>query len=85
MAKRLFVGNLAYTTTNESMAEFFSQFGEVASATVIMDRESGRSKGYGFVEFSDDAAGEAAIAKADGQEADGRRLTVSEAKPRVAN
>ena len=85
MAKRLFVGNLAYTTTNESLAEFFSQFGEVASATVIMDRESGRSKGYGFVEFSDDAAGDAAIAKADGEESDGRRLTVSEAKPRVAN
>ncbi len=85
MAKRLFVGNLAYSTTNESLAEFFSQFGEVASATVIMDRESGRSKGYGFVEFEDDAAGEAAIAKADGQEADGRRLTVSEAKPRVSN
>lgn len=67
------------------MQEFFSQFGEVSSATVIMDRESGRSKGYGFVEFADDAAGAEAIAKADGAESDGRRLTVSEAKPRVAN
>lgn len=85
MAKRLFVGNLAYSTTNESLAEFFSQFGEVASATVIMDRESGRSKGYGFVEFEDDAVGAEAIAKGDGAESEGRRLTVSEAKPRVAN
>ncbi len=85
MAKRLFVGNLAYSTTNESLAEFFSQFGEVASATVIMDRESGRSKGYGFVEFNDDAAGDEAISKADGVESEGRRLTVSEAKPRVSN
>jgi RNA recognition motif-containing protein len=85
VAKRLFVGNLAYSTTNEQLAEYFSQFGEVSSATVIMDRESGRSKGYGFVEFADDAAGDSAVSKGDGAEYEGRRLTVSEAKPRVAN
>lgn len=83
MAKKLFVGNLPYTTTNESMGEFFAQFGEVMSSAVIMDRATGRSKGFGFVEMTNDTEADAAIAKADGAEMDGRRLTVSEARPKA--
>ncbi len=83
MAKKLFVGNLPYTTTNESMGEFFAQFGEVMSSAVIMDRATGRSKGFGFVEMTNDAEADAAVAKADGAEMDGRRLTVSEARPKA--
>ena len=83
MAKKLFVGNLPYTTTNESLGEFFSRFGEVTSAAVIMDRATGRSKGFGFVEMSDDAAADTAIAQGEGAELDGRKLTVSEARPKA--
>ena len=83
MAKKLFVGNLPYTTTNESLGEFFAQYGEVTSAAVIMDRATGRSKGFGFVEMTNDAEADAAIAKGDGGELDGRRLTVSEARPKT--
>lgn len=83
MAKKLFVGNLPYSATNESMGEYFAQYGEVASAAVIMDRATGRSKGFGFVEMTNDAEADAAIAKADGADMDGRRLTVSEARPKV--
>ena len=83
MAKKLFIGNLPFTTTNESLGEFFAQFGEVASAAVVMDRATGRSKGFGFVEFDDDAAADAAIAQ-DGQaDLDGRKLTINEARPKV--
>jgi len=83
VAKKLFVGNLPYTTTNESLGEFFAQYGEVTSAAVIMDRATGRSKGFGFVEMTNDAEADAAIAKGDGGELDGRRLTVSEARPKT--
>ena len=83
MAKKLFVGNLPYSTTNESLGEFFAQFGEVMSAAVIMDRATDRSKGFGFVEMTNDAEADAAVAKGDGAEMDGRRLTVSEARPKV--
>ena len=65
------------------MGEFFAQFGEVLSAAVIMDRATGRSKGFGFVEMTNDAEADAAVAKADGAEMDGRRLTVSEARPKA--
>jgi len=65
------------------MGEFFAQFGEVMSSAVIMDRATGRSKGFGFVEMTNDAEADAAIAKADGAEMDGRRLTVSEARPKA--
>ncbi|MBW4061708.1 RNA-binding protein [Candidatus Saccharibacteria bacterium] len=83
MAKKLFIGNLPFTTTNDSLGEFFAQFGEVASAAVVMDRATGRSKGFGFVEFDDDAAADAAIAQ-DGQaDLDGRKLTINEARPKV--
>jgi cold-inducible RNA-binding protein len=83
VAKKLFIGNLPFTTTNDSLGEFFAQFGEVASAAVVMDRATGRSKGFGFVEFDDDAAADAAIAQ-DGQaDLDGRKLTINEARPKV--
>lgn len=83
MAKKLFVGNLPYSTTNESLGEFFAQFGEVMSSAVIMDRATGRSKGFGFVEMTNDPEADTAVAKADGAEMDGRRLTVSEARPKA--
>ncbi len=83
MAKKLFVGNLSYSVTSESLEEMFKQFGEVESAAVIMDRETGRSKGFGFVEMNDDAAADAAIKALDGNEQDGRKLTVNEARPKV--
>jgi RNA recognition motif-containing protein len=83
VAKKLFIGNLPFTTTNDSLGEFFAQYGEVASAAVVMDRATGRSKGFGFVEFDDDAAADAAIAQ-DGQaDMDGRKLTINEARPKV--
>lgn len=83
MAKKLFVGNLPYSTTNEALAEMFASFGEVASATVIMDRETNRSKGFGFVEFNDDAAADAAIEAMNGKDEGGRPLTVNEARPKT--
>jgi RNA recognition motif-containing protein len=83
VAKKLFVGNLPYTTTNEDLGEFFAQFGEVLSSAVIMDRATGRSKGFGFVEMTNDAEADSAIAKGDGAEFEGRKLTVSEARPKT--
>jgi RNA recognition motif-containing protein len=83
VAKKLFVGNLPYTTTNESLGEFFAQYGEVMTAAVIMDRATGRSKGFGFVEMTNDAEADTAIAQADGAEMEGRKLTVSEARPKT--
>ena len=83
MAKKLFVGNLPYTTTNEDLAEFFAKYGEVLSAAVIMDRATGRSKGFGFVEMTNDPEADAAIAQGDGAEFEGRKLTVSEARPKT--
>ena len=83
MAKKLFVGNLPYNTTNEELGEFFARFGEIMSAAVIMDRATGRSKGFGFVEMTNDAEADAVIAQADTIELDGRKLTVSEARPKT--
>ncbi|GAC1369227.1 MAG: RNA-binding protein [Candidatus Saccharimonadales bacterium] len=83
MAKKLFVGNLPYSTTNEDLAEFFAQYGEVMSAAVIMDRATGRSKGFGFVEMTNDAEADTAISQADTAEFEGRKLTVSEARPKT--
>ena len=82
MATKLYVGNLTYSTTNDSLEEMFSAFGEVRSAQVVMDRETGRSKGFGFVEFSDSQAASAAIAAMNGKDVGGRSLTVNEARPR---
>lgn len=78
--KKLFVGSLAWATTDDSLKEFFSQFGEVTSASVVTDRETHRSRGFGFVELADDAAGDKAIAEANGKELDGREINVSEAQ-----
>jgi RNA recognition motif-containing protein len=83
VAKKLFVGNLPYTTTNESLGEYFAQYGEIMSAAVIMDRATGRSKGFGFVEMTNDDEADTAIAQGDGAEMDGRKLTVSEARPKA--
>jgi len=80
--KKLYVGNLSYETTNRSLEELFAQFGSVRSAQVIQDRDTGRSKGFGFVEMADDNAALAAIQALNDKEHDGRRLAVNEAKPR---
>ncbi len=81
MGKKLYVGNLSYSTTDESLNGAFAAFGTVASARVIMDRETGRSKGFGFVEMASDEEAIKAVAAMDGQDLDGRNLKVAEAKP----
>ena len=78
----VYVGNLPYSTTSDDLREAFEAFGEVSSANVISDRDSGRSKGFGFVEMSDDAGAKEAIEKLNGTEMDGRTVTVNEARPR---
>lgn len=82
MGMKLYVGNLAYENTNASLEELFAPFGTVQSAQVIMDRDTGRSKGFGFVEMSDANAARAAIQALNEKEHLGRRLTVNEARPR---
>jgi RNA recognition motif-containing protein len=81
MAKKLYVGNLAFSVTDEELSQAFAAFGNVASARVVMDRMTGRSKGFGFVEIEDDAAADDAINKMNGQTIGGRPVRVSEAKP----
>jgi RNA recognition motif-containing protein len=81
VAKRLYIGGLSYDTTEAGLREAFSQAGTIASATIILDRMSGRSKGFGFVEFEKDDDAKTAIEMWNGKELDGRRLTVSEARP----
>jgi RNA recognition motif-containing protein len=82
VGKKLYVGNLTYNVNESDLEGLFSQFGTVQSAQVIQDRETGRSKGFGFVEMDSDAEAQAAIQGLNEQEHDGRRLTVNEAKPR---
>ena len=82
MAKKLYVGNLSYETTDSDLQKMFEPHGTVQSAQVIMDRDSGRSKGFGFVEMDSGDQAQAAIAALNGQEANGRALTVNEARPR---
>ena len=82
MGKRLYVGNLPYSTTNAELEQLFGQFGTVTSAQVIQDRDTGRSKGFAFVEMSSDQEASAAIAGLNDKENNGRPLTVNEAKPR---
>jgi RNA recognition motif-containing protein len=72
---------MSYSTTDASLKDLFSQAGNVSSATIIMDKMTGRSKGFGFVEFADDAEADAAIEKFNGMEVEGRKLTVNEARP----
>jgi RNA recognition motif-containing protein len=78
----IFVAKLNFKTTNDGLRDAFAEFGDVDSANVIMDRETGRSKGFGFVEMSDDKEAKAAIAKLDGVELDGSTIVVKEATPR---
>lgn len=82
MSIKLYVGNLSYDTTSESLAALFAASGTVESASVITDRDTGRSKGFGFVEMSSKKEGEDAINALNGTEVDGRALTVNEARPR---
>ena len=79
---RLYVGNLAFATTNEGLKAAFEQFGAVESATVIMDRDTGRSKGFGFVDMNNDEEAKAAIEGLDGKPLGGRNIRVNEARPR---
>ena len=82
MGKKLYVGNLSYNVNNADLEQLFAQHGTVTSAQIINDRESGRSKGFGFIEMATDAEADAAIAALNGQQHDGRTLTVNEARPR---
>jgi RNA recognition motif-containing protein len=81
MASKLYVGGLSYSTTSASLRDYFARCGTVVSATVITDRMTGQSRGFGFVEMSSQAEAQAAIAKLDGQSFDGRRLKVNLATP----
>ncbi len=80
--KKLFVGSLAWATTDDGLQAHFAQCGTVASAKVVTDRETNRSRGFGFVEYENDAEGDAAVEKLNNSELDGRQITVSEARPR---
>ena len=82
MNNKLYVGNLAFSVTSESLQDSFTGFGEVQSAKVMTDRETGRSKGFGFVEMSTDAQAQAAIDGLNGKTMEGRALTVNVARPR---
>ena len=82
MGNKLYVGNLAYSVRDESLQQAFGQFGTVTSAKVMMDRETGRSKGFGFVEMGSDAEAQAAINGMNGQTLEGRPIVVNEARPR---
>ncbi|MBU6426913.1 RNA-binding protein [Patescibacteria group bacterium] len=82
MSKRLFVGSIAWGTTNDGLKRHFEQVGPVEEATVLMDKMTGRSRGFGFVTMANDADGDAAVSKLNGSELDGRKLVVSEARPR---
>ena len=81
MAKKLYVGGLSYSTTQDALRDAFAQTGAVESATVITDKMSGRSKGFGFVEMSSDEEAQKAIEMWNGKELDGRKITVNEARP----
>lgn len=81
MAKKLYVGSLSYSTTDDSLRSAFEQAGRVDSATVVMDRMTGRSRGFGFVEMSNDEEAEKAVSMWNGRDLDGRKVTVNEARP----
>ncbi|MFL7793797.1 MAG: RNA recognition motif domain-containing protein [Anaerolineae bacterium] len=82
MAKKLYVGNLSYSTTEGALSDLFGELGEVASVNLITDRMSGRSKGFAFVEMAEESAAQQAIAELNGKELDGREIKVAEARPR---
>lgn len=81
MGKKIYVGNLPFSATSESLSEVFGQFGKVDSSKIITDRDTGRSKGFGFVEMSDSSEADSAIEKLNGSDMGGRSLTVNEARP----
>jgi len=83
MGRKLYVGNLAYGVSDSDLQQLFEAHGTVQSAQVIMDRETGRSKGFGFVEMGSDQEAQAAITALNGKEVDGRALTVNEARPKT--
>ena len=82
MSKKLFVGSLSWDTTDQGLHEAFAQFGEITEAKVITDRDTGRSRGFGFVTFNDDEAADKAIQEMDGFQLDGRAIRVNEAHDR---
>ena len=82
MATRIYVGNLPYSATNEQLSQLFATYGDVVEATVVMDRETGQTKGFGFVEMGNDSSAQAAIAGLNGTDMDGRAIRVNEAQPR---
>ena len=82
MSQNLFIGSLAYATTDDSLKALFETVGEVTSARVVTDRETGRSRGFGFVEFADEASNQKAIDELNGKELDGRTITVNLARPK---
>ncbi|MBU0957850.1 MAG: RNA-binding protein [Nanoarchaeota archaeon] len=82
MGNKIYVGNLPYSVTFDKLKELFQEFGDIEEATVITDKYSGRSKGFGFVTFKDDASVEKAVADMNGKEIDGREIKVNEARPR---
>ena len=82
MVKKLYVGNLSYSVNDQSLGATFAKAGEVTSAVIIMDRETGQSKGFGFVEMATEDGAKAAIEMFNGQEMEGRKLTVNEARPK---
>ena len=81
---RIYVGNLNFRTSEQALGDLFAQHGNVANVAIIADRDTGRSRGFAFVEMSDEAEGRAAIEALNGQEIDGRNLTVNEARPRAS-
>lgn len=81
MAKKLYVGNLPYSVTDEQLGEMFAQFGQVSSAVVIKFRDTGRSKGFGFVEFDKDEDADKAVEEMNGKDVEGRNIVVNEARP----
>jgi len=83
MGNKLYIGNLPYSATNESLTDEFSKFGTVESVKIITDRDTGRSKGFGFVEMATDEEAQSAIEKLNGVEFEGRQITVNEAKPQA--
>jgi len=82
MATRIYVGNLPYSATNEQLSQLFAAYGDVVEATVVMDRETGQVKGFGFVEMGDESSAQAAIAGLNGADMGGRAIRVNEAQPR---
>lgn len=82
--KKIYVGNLPYDATDDDLRELFAPFGDVATSSIVMDRETGRSRGFGFVEMSDDAQADTAIQSMNGAQVGGRSLTVNEARPKEA-